>query len=556
MSDFSQSLKELDEQAAKLKISRNLYLEKALESGDVDAIYKAQQYLNQKSTAAGARGPMNIGGFDKQVTVPGGKSITVDPLDSTGNLGYWDKPAAISFDVLRNMARAPMVRAIINTRKEQIAEFTKPQPDQYSKGFIIRPKKIGIDDIKISSEDKRQIETLTEFIVSGGVDTNRWSQDSFEVFIRKIVEDSLVLDQATFEVVQTRVRKPYQFFATDGATYRYVDTYKSSGGPGAESGKVDGFLPSYCQIYQGRIISEFYPWELSFGIRNPQTSIHKYGYGKSELEDLVQTVTALLNSDTYNSRFFQVGTAPKGALMVKKAGGLNSDVLSEFRREWFNTMSGVDNMHKTPILDAEHMEWLDLQKNNRDMEFSKYQEYLIKLTCAIYKISPEEVGFPIEGTGSGGLGGRGGADSEREYSQDKGLKPLLRSVQGWINKWVLGPLADDKFELIFVGLDSMTSKEEEERLVQAVQNYMTVDEVRELKGLKPLPDKKGAIVLSPIMLQQMMADQQNEMMGNQESNQYVEENYNPFEDGGSEEDENPFLRSADDTLNEIIAESK
>ncbi len=86
------------------------------------------------------------------------------------------------------------------------------------------------------------------------------------------------------------------------------------------------------------------------------------------------------------------------------------------------------NSHKMPILDAESFEYIDFSKNSRDMEFYKFLEYLIKLLCALYTISPEEIGFPLEGAGHGGMG-KGDGKEEKDYSKDKGLHPLLTHVE-------------------------------------------------------------------------------------------------------------------------------
>jgi len=548
MSDLSQELKVYDEEAAKIAISRELALKTALNSGDVDSIFKAQDY--QRNLGA------NLAKKDPYKFNDGGKALLIDPFEQAGSVGYFDKPSMLSFPVLRNMSRAPIVRSIINTRKEQVAEFCVPQADKYSKGFIIQKKRSATasmegDDKELTDQDKAQIDRITEVVLQcGSNDEIMWRADNFEIFIRKIVEDSLVLDQASFEVVQTRGKKPYNWYHVDAAMIRLADSYDDT--TANEDEMIDGYAPSYVQIYQGNIVAEWWPWELGFGVRNPQTSIYGNGYGKSELEDLVTTVTSMLNSDAYNAKFFRNGTSPKGALLIKKSGGLNKDNIEEFRREWNTQMVGVDNSHKTPIMDAEHMEWMDLQKTNRDMEFSKYYEFLVKTACAMYKISPEEVGFPLEST-KGGMNKGSGADDEREYSMDKGLKPLLRSVETWMNKWVLNPLTGDKWEFKFVGLNSESSSEEEERLVKAVTNYMTLNEARALKGLDPIAG--GDTVLNPVFAQAQMMSQQAEMGGEPEGDFEQEQDgpggYSP--PWASEDDTNPMMKGIVNDLDKIIA---
>ena len=526
--DIIKRLADVDERGRKLVIERSLALEKALRSGDVDTIYKAQSYFNQYITR---QTPQRQDGM---------KSMVMDPFEAANSMGYFTKPASLSFEILRTMSRAPIIRAIINTRKDQVAEYCKPQVDKYSPGFIFKKKGIKDQD-ELSDGDRRVQDKLTEFILNCGDEANKWDLDDFEAFVRKIVEDSLVLDQASFEVVPTRSFEPTRIVAVDGATFRLADTYMNDGDNAEGKKKVNGYLPAYVQLYQGQIVANFYPWELCFGIRNPSTNIYHNGYGRSELEDLVQTTTAMLNSDSYNAKFFRHGSAPKGALLVKK-GNINKDRISELRRDWNSMMSGVDNMHKTPVLDAESVEWLDMQKNNRDMEFSKYQEYLIRLGCANYKISPEEIGFPLGGTENKGIGSRTGGKEEKKYSKSKGLKPLLVTVQGWLNKYVVGPKTNFLWEFQFAGIDDETAVEEEERLTKAATIYMTVDEVRVGKGMKPLPNGEGKIILNPIISQMRQQKQQMDMQNQQnqqEQDQQQQENTNPFLD---QQQDDPFAK--------------
>lgn len=544
MKNLDDRLRKIDETSAKAAIEREQLLRKAYASNDVESIYKAQQYLE------GLNKKNNVKFDDK------GKAMLIDPFNSS-NQGYYEKRSKINFDILRAMAKTPIISAIIASRKEQVASYCVPQSDKYSKGFIIRKKTRGVendDDASMDDSDKAMIEKLTDFVLSCGSDEDMWFADDFEGFTRKVIEDSLVLDQAVFEVPVTRVKEPISFMALDAATIRIADTYGQN--KQVTSEKRDGYRPTHVQVYQGQIVAEWYPWELGVGIRNPQTSIYSSGYGRSEMEELVQVITALLNSDSYNAKFFQNGTAPKGALLVKKAGGLNNDVIQAFKREWGNEMRGVNNAHKTPIFDAEHIEWMDLHKSNKDMEYSKYQEYLIKLACAIYKISPEEIGFSIQGTNSSGLGGagRGQAKQDRDYSIDKGLKPLLKGYESWLNKWILSPLTKGEYELKFVGLDAETSEQEEERLQKAVTTYMTVNEVRKQKGMEPLEGDEYNMILNPVIAQMKQMQSMQGMGGEPEGGDDWQDSGmgggydSPFAD----DEENPMMKSLLEDIDQLL----
>ena len=466
--DILFKINSLNQSVQKAEIEKSLILKQALSSSDPNAILKAQQYL----TSIQSRDRSNDS-----------KSLILDPQSLSGT-GYKTKPIQLSYQILRNMARVPIIKAIIETRKEQVLDFTLPQKDKYSTGFIIRPKQVLPSDkqTKVSSKQQKEIEYLTEFILNCGDPGNEWSRDNFQSFTRKFIHDSLVLDQGTFEVVYNRRGIPTEFFATDGTTYRIAETFNEEENEKYKDKLQNDYLPHYVQVYQERIIAEFYPWELCFAIRNPQSDIHVNAYGRSELEDMIDTVTAMLNTDQYNANYFRVGANPKGILKV--TGNINANRIEEFKTHWQAQMVGVRGAHKLPIIEADKMDFISTQASNKDMEYGRYQEYLIKVGCAMYKIDPSEIGFPMSGSSEAKPMFEGNNEARLKYSRDKGLKPLLTSFQAWVNKYVLGPKSNDQYELIFVGLDAESPQQELDNNIKAVQNWKTVNEIRRSEGLK------------------------------------------------------------------------
>lgn len=137
------------------------------------------------------------------------------------------------------------------------------------------------------------------------------------------------------------------------------------------------------------------------------------------------------------------------------------------------------------------------------MQFTAWQEYLIKVACAVFKIAPEEIGFNIDKGGS--LGGDSESDVKIRYSRDKGLKPLLKSIEFWINKWIVQPL-DNDFEFKFVGLDVDSEEKELELLNKKVQHGMGWKEYRRAINLPEEMDE-GDFPLNQIYLQHMQNQQ-------------------------------------------------
>jgi hypothetical protein len=502
----------------RLAIEKQLVIQKAYQSGDVNQILKADNYLKSIQP--------------KQDD--GAKSIMVDPLDVASSFGYKDKPFQLSYDMLRAMAKTHIPHAIIKTRKSQATGFCEPVADRYSTGFTIEKRnrwRSTQKDEKLSAQEQKRADAITDFILNCGNGSD-FDADTFETWIEKIIADSLELDQATTEIRKDRLGRPVSFFATDAATYR-----KAVFSEDEQVELKNGKPPSYVQLYQSKIHNYFYADELMFGIRNPSTDIRTYGYGKAELEDMIELITNLLNADQYNGNFFKVGSSPQGILTY--SGNINQNTLNQFRSEWQQMVVGVANSHRIPIINGDKINFIPTHVPNKDMEFSKFQEFLIKVATAIYTIDPSEIGFPMDGAADGGNGLGGRNNSEKlKFSKDKGLKPLLKKIQHWINKWIVWQL-DPAFEFRFVGIDDAEDKETElDQDIKKVSNFMTVNEIRQKHNLDPIDGMD--IILNPVASQATMMAQQ----GDEESNQAVD---------NMQDEPNPFMKSLQSDLERLLS---
>ena len=546
MSDYAKQLDAINLAEAKLQAKRFRTLEKALKSDSPTDMVKANQIIAAIQNKAQTENP---------------KSFFIDPLEFNANLGYKDKAFSLTYTTLKRMSKTPIINSIIKTRKNQVADFAEPQEDKYSTGFVIRKKhKNGVEQ-KMTEQDKKIAFAITDFIMKGG-NAGQWGVDDFDTFIRKIVEDSLVFDQMTFEIVRNRRGKIESFLATDASTFRISDSFyekdydnsffhRNGAGVYNERNdfgpKVKGYYPAYVQVYQNAKVNEFYPWELCFGVRNPSTSIYANGYGCSELEDLINVVTSMLWGDEYNRRFFSQGSAPKGLLRIK--GTNNEAALQQFKQQWQSMITGVMQGWKTPVIEAD-VDWIDLQKNNRDMEYSSWMEYLIKISCAIYSIDPTEIGWDIS-RGSGNSGLFEGSQAERlQHSKDKGLYPLLKFIQRKLNKYIVEQINPD-FELVFMGLNGMTISEELDLDVKKLNSFQTINEIREKHELKPI--EGGDVIENSTFVQAKnaadMKAQQQQMSGNGMMGMSTEYDENPFDLYGDEMTDSVTYNSDEDSEN-------
>jgi hypothetical protein len=453
------------------------------------------------------------------------KSWFYDPLTLQYSLGYKDRRFSLTYDMLKKMAaQLSIVSAIINTRSAQISAFAQPFSQSRSLGFSIKHKD---SDHATTSSELEHIKDLERFIMNCGREPNPYSRagkrDDFEDFLRKLVRDSLTYDQVCAEVVPDRLGIPYEFVAVDASTIRIAsdDRYV---GINSSFHERQGFVPavpgrfqnmyegrqygqdevttasgepvSYVQLINGQIENVYSESELVFGVRNPRTDIYIQGYGYGELEQLMTIITSHLYAEEYNRKFFSQGSAPKGLLNLK-GDNWTPEMLEEFQRMWQSQVSGAENAWKTPVLQSEGLEWIDLNKTNREMEFGQWMEYLIKVTTGVYMIDPAELNFDL----SGGVSQTPLFESSSEWklkaSRDRGLKPLLKFFAKIINKNIIDKI-DDHFTLEFIGLDELSETDKHNMLTEQLAAYMTLNEVRRQLDLPDLPN--GDVPLNPTYL--------------------------------------------------------
>lgn len=467
------------------------------------------------------------------------KSFIFDMLGVNEGIGWRNKQLPMSFDLLRSMSRVPLIRSVIGTRLSQINNFSSVANDDNSVGWRIRRRAdmFPEDDPEITDVDKRSIESLTKFLLDLGLDADGNAlRDSFDDFLQMVCKDSLEMDQSTFEIVNTRAGKPHHFIATDGGTYRLSRLLRSMND--VDKTKVKkGQMPTYVQIYEDRIINEFYSWELCFGVRNRNTNIRNNGYGVAELEDLVRTVTWILNSDDYNGKAFSQGSIPKGILTI--SGNVGQREFIDFKNSWVSMATGVHNSWRTPVLRGDNVGWLNLQNTNKEMEYKGWLEYLVRVVCAVFKMDITEMGFQFSGGGSGGGGfeGRQSHKQKTDYSKDKGLYPLLKFIEQKINRYLIWKL-NPKYEFVFTGISPENESDSIDLDSKRVQYWVTVNEIREKRGMPPLPSPAGDLILNSIYMQSLSQ----QMMGGQDSNAFVD-----GEQGQQDQtyEQNPFDQAAD-----------
>lgn len=537
------SLEELDSIQKAAPMAFQSKLQSALSSNDTEELLKANLYLGEINK-----------------TNPHIQSVFFDPNDLAGNgKGFKDSKGALSFSTLRRMGDIYIIRAIVNTRIEQVQNFLHFSEDEQKEGYTIRRKKSLFKEEKedeLSNEDKRKIENIVKFLENGGWNEKWDNLDSFQEFVRKITFDSLTLDQLAFEVVRSRDWELKKFRAIDASLIRFLDTVDSRQREAFEGYRFKGYLPRYCMVWDDMIIRNpmtkepilYYPWELGFGIRNKTSNIRKNGYGTSELETLVEIITWILWGMSYNGLFFKQGSQPKGFINVKNAN-ISPSTLNEFRQAWMQTMRGVENSHRVPVINGIDLEWIDLQKGNRDMEFNDWLKFLVIMSCSVYRIDPTELGFQFKDQAQ--IFGQDGQKARLQHSREKGLKPILIFLENVITKYIVSEL-DEDFEFSFTGIEVEDEEAQVKLDAEKLEKGMVaMQDIFQKYSGRPL-DPENDIIINQVYQTAKQAEQQQQMYGASVPGESEEAGVPNDEESFSE---NPFDKYKSFDNNPILAEA-
>lgn len=402
--------------------------------------------------------------------------------DSAGKEYYLEilESGRVGYSTLENMAKHPLVSSIVQTRVNQAAEFAQFSNDD-DLGFMI---KLRDDREEPNEDDIRRADEIKRFIQDCGKETIDFEL-TFESFIRQIVRDSLVYDQACFEVVRNRKGEVTGFLPVDGATIRRTKLTKEE----KRKGRRDPEKPAFCQVIEGKVVAEFGQKDLCFGIRRPRTALKVKKYGYPELEELLYVLRNIESAEIFNASNFNNGISANGIIAVKSK--MDPKMFRVFRREFYQLLTGVNNAKRTPLIQldpdgGEDINSINLTNSNKEMEYNAWVSYLIKELCAVYQMDPAEIGFVFGSEGQSSSLIQADPATRVIMGKEKGLRPLIRSLQSWINKYIVYQI-DPRFELVFVGLDSLSAEAKIDIENQRMK-YMTVNEIRAVHDLEEIED--------------------------------------------------------------------
>lgn len=430
--------------------------------------------------------------------VTSGEAIDFDPLDmvdkefnnlSNGRgLSYWTREA---------LASAPQIAPIITLRVNQLRKFARHQRTPYSIGRVVRLRESGR---KPTPAEQKEIARLNRFFDICGNESadkeEKFKRDSFATFLGKVGRDSFIHDAGPIEILPDRRGLPAAFRAIDAKTVRKP-----------EKGSVwdtEGY--DYVQFISDKVYAKWHARWLAYVVRRPRTDIYSNGYGFPELDELFTVVTGLLDSLDYNMNYFKQGSITKGILKV--IGNVPPKQLKAFKRFWAQTVAGVSNAWRMPILNVPHekgdVAWVPMSQSNRDMEWSMFNEFLNWLALLHFGVDPSEVGLPKYSNGGQKAMFETNNEARLRLSRERGLETFTSCLEDKINLHITWELNPD-FEFAFTGLDALSEGERADLDAKLVRMTRTPNELRTRDDLEPIEGGDMILDQNFILAQQQKA---------------------------------------------------
>ena len=399
---------------------------------------------------AGASGDVSASGADAEaqrrtLALP---SI-LSPVQFPGRL--LPKPTPMN---LRRFAETPVVRRAINVIKDRVAAMDWQ--------VRVRRGAEGVD----AADAARKLAALRRVLEEPN------AIDSFRTLFEQVIEDALTGGFGAMEMEPTGdPERPAMLWPVDGASIRI-------------NAKWDGGqeTPRYAQVMPGQLESnaiELLDGQLMYVRMNPR-SFTPFGLGP--LEVAFETVNQFLSAHRFAGKLAANAVA-QYALWLNEATPTQHDRLI---RWWQDEIEGTG---RVPLISTEQKpEVLRFaQGTDADLRLA-WQEFLIRMIANAFGLPALLLGLESDVNQS----------TAAELSDEAfrgAISPLAMLLAGHITRDLFGKcIGWREFEFVF---NELSARDEETELAVQVQllqaGVLTVDEVRAMRGLGPLPKPGGQV---------------------------------------------------------------
>lgn len=313
------------------------------------------------------------------------------------------RPQGITFATLRRMSRVNWVdRACIKTLTDEITG---------------QPWNIVPVDAK-----KPYNTNLQKFLELLLTQPNQ-NKESWRMLMDKVVEDILVCDAGIIEKVRDEKGRVRELYYVDGTTIKPCYDIKGMlGSPTA----YEQYLPTPTNQLA---VASWTKWDLIRMQWNPSGAIDNYGWGLSPVEAGLAVATAFLNAEAYTMSFFQRNTIPP--VIINLGEDVPENEVANFRAYLAAEMAGQAGFWQPFAMSGgKGFDIKQLMKSPAEMAFKEYLEWQMKWKVALYRMSPQDIGFNLDQYKVEG-------NVQLQLSQNKAINSIKDMLAGYINTEII-----------------------------------------------------------------------------------------------------------------------
>lgn len=369
------------------------------------------------------------------------------------------KQSLITAQTLRDVAAAnPIARVCIRKIKQKVAKSP----------FLIRIKD---DEARKNPELRKQLKPYMDYVFHLLHKPND-DDDTFRTITSKMLEDALVLDMGVWEKVRNPRGEIVQLYQVDGATIRpNLDDLGQF--------QKDAYY-QYLTQGQAEPDAKFFKDDLCIFMADPKGEAGHVGYGRSPIEDIINTVLTSIQANAYNQSYFDESKLPPAVFNMK---GVANDQLIKFKNQWEASMD--KGQHQSAFTNAEALTIQLLRGTNQEMQFYELSLWLARIIFGAFELSPQEVGFTQDIN-------KATAEVQQDITEQGGYSTYLDLIAEEINVDIIEDLGniDARFrEIEFAWdireeLDPKTQAEIDQ--IRITSGIDTPDEIRQRDGKDPL----------------------------------------------------------------------
>ena len=223
-------------------------------------------------------------------------------------------------------------------------------------------------------------------------------------------------------------------------------------------------------------------------IYKPEQIFHVLGLGYdgikgiSPIDQAREAVGLAIATEEYGAKFFGNGARPGGIL---EHPGVLKDP-EKLRESWNRDYQGARNSNKIAVLE-EGMKYHEIGMSPEQSQFLQTRKYQLNEICRIFRVPPHLVGDLERATFSN--------------IEHQSIEFVTHTIRPWLVRWeqaIYRSLLNEQERLLYYphfNVDGLLRGDFATRTqgyATARQNgWMSINEIRELEDLNPIPDEKG-----------------------------------------------------------------